>query len=69
MLAQLQPLVDQLQRRRDFLRREIPRVLENSEDAAPVGRNERPDGPIHRFVYCSWGGATSVCIGLLGSYM
>jgi 1,4-dihydroxy-6-naphthoate synthase len=38
MLAEVQPLVDQLQRRRHFLGREIPGVLQDSEDAAAIGR-------------------------------
>ena len=48
VLTQLEPLVDQLQRGADFLRREVARTLQDSEDAAAIGRHHRPDDLLHR---------------------
>src|SRR2546423_503454 len=48
VFAELQPLVDQLERRRHLLRREIPRILQDSEDATAIGRHHRPDDRLHR---------------------
>src|SRR6266404_1029732 len=48
VLAEIEPLVDQLKRGSHLLGRKIPRVLENPEDAAAIGRDHRPDCPVHR---------------------
>src|SRR5258706_6298599 len=50
VLAEIEPLVDQLKRGSHLLGRKIPRVLENPEDSAAIGRDHRPDCPVHRLL-------------------
>src|SRR5919204_748610 len=47
VLTKLQPLVDQLQRSFHFFGCEIPRSLQDSEDAPAIGRHHRPDDLLH----------------------